>query len=158
MLQKFSLLLRILSGFHWHVCPLLNKTFIFNSIFYFIRFFLLFKTINKHPNRLFIFCYLFSYLDFEYSQKVCDGCTIFEFIRHVRPSQVNMMFSIPLSLKEWAALLAWEHTKHQIKCCRVRKELLFFVFFCIEIVFFKSTKKGREVFRTCKLHTLLAVE
>ena len=23
---------------------------------------------------------------------------------------------------------------------------------------FKSTKKGREVFRTCKLHTLLAVE
>ncbi len=24
--------------------------------------------------------------------------------------------------------------------------------------FLKSTKKGREVFRTCKLHTLLAVE
>ena len=27
-----------------------------------------------------------------------------------------------------------------------------------ERVFLKSTKKGREVFRTCKLHTLLAVE
>ena len=44
--------------------------------------------------------YLFSYLDFEYSQKVCDERTIFVYVRHVRPSQVNMMFSNQLSLKE----------------------------------------------------------
>ena len=49
---KFSLLLYILSGFHRHVCPSQNKTFIFNNIN------LLFL---KFPNRH-LFDYLF--LDF----------------------------------------------------------------------------------------------
>ena len=44
------------------------------------------------------------------------------------------------------------------KYCRGRKKLFFFCFFFNERVFLKSTKKGRELFRTCKLHTLLAVE
>ena len=129
LLQKFSLLLRILSGLHWHVRLSPNKTFIFNSIFYFILL-LLFKAINKYFNRH-MFCYLFSYLDFEYSQKVCDGRTIFVYVRHVRPSQAIKMFSIQSSLKEWAALLASEQTKHQIKYCRC-----VFFFFYMEECFF----------------------
>ena len=32
------------------------------------------------------------------------------------------------------------------------------IFFNERVFFLKSTKKGREVFRTCKLQTLLAVE
>ena len=117
LLQKFPLLLRSLSGLHWHVRLSPNKTFIFNSIFRFILFLLLFKAINKHFNRH-MFCYSFSYLNFEYSQKVCDGRSIFVYVRHVRPSQANKMFSIQSSRKERAALLASEHTKHQIKYCR----------------------------------------
>ena len=35
---------------------------------------------------------------------------------------------------------------------------MFFKVFFYERVFLKSAKKGREVFLTCKLHTLLAVE
>ena len=37
--------------------------------------------------------------------------------------------------------------------------VLFLCFFLMkELFLFKSTKKGKEVFRTCKLHTVLAVE
>ena len=58
---KFSLLLYILSGFHRHVRPSQNKTFIFNSINLFCFYYFLFKVINKLPNRH-LFCYLL--LDF----------------------------------------------------------------------------------------------
>ena len=75
---------------------------------------------------------------------------------HVRPSQVNMMFYSVIT-ERMSSFVGMGTHQTSNKYFIVRR-----VFFCVsffnERVFLKSTKKGREVFRTCKLHTLLAVE